>query len=408
MNTRPITAPAGALPAKLRLLFAAALGLLASTLTAAPAPVSSILFIGDSITLHSPAAQLGWEGRWGMAASREDLDYVHRLVARFAKTQGKAPAFVVHAEGGGTIAGKLQNPERITQLAKGANLIVLQLGENDREVTVAGFQEPYDELIKTVRQANPAARIICLGTWAPPSGSPVKDNFIRDLCARNHLSFADTTEANKDPLNRALSTGQWTHAGVNWHPSDAGMDAYAAAIWKAYTADVAAIPAAAARPTPSSHSAPSNTKVLYQETFKAPDAATQWAPGPGVIGPGERTNAVKLTNATSTQTVYYRHKLDAAAFAGRRVVVSARIKGENITAPPKPYNGIKLMLTMTNAEGARDYPQAPAAFTETFGWREVSFTKAIPDNTVDIILVLGLENAAGTIWFEDIKITLAP
>jgi len=40
-----------------------------------------ILFWGASTTKHGPAASLGWYGDWGMAASAEENDYVHKLVS---------------------------------------------------------------------------------------------------------------------------------------------------------------------------------------------------------------------------------------------------------------------------------------------------------------------------------------
>ena len=40
-----------------------------------------ILFWGASTTKHGPSASLGWYGDWGMAASAEENDYVHKLVS---------------------------------------------------------------------------------------------------------------------------------------------------------------------------------------------------------------------------------------------------------------------------------------------------------------------------------------
>ena len=47
-------------------------------------PAAQVLFPGNSITLHGPAPDIGWTGNWGMTASSQDKDYVHRLTAEIA------------------------------------------------------------------------------------------------------------------------------------------------------------------------------------------------------------------------------------------------------------------------------------------------------------------------------------
>jgi lysophospholipase L1-like esterase len=232
------------LPSRLLLVAAALFGTnpVPADTAATPPPIRHIFFIGDSITRHAPAPEIGWTGDQGMAASRPELDYVHRLVARFAAVQPSPPVFKIHARGGGTLADKIGDPEGVETEARAADLVIIQLGENDHDVTDAGFREPYERLIGLIRSANPSARLVCTGVWAPPDGDRRKDDIIRALCARHRIPFADLAAANRDPLNRALATGLWKHAGVNWHPSDAGMAAYAESIWRALAAGDSAIP----------------------------------------------------------------------------------------------------------------------------------------------------------------------
>ena len=53
--------------------------------------IRRILFLGNSITLHGPKADIGWTGNWGMAASAEDKDYVHLVSGALARHTGSTP-----------------------------------------------------------------------------------------------------------------------------------------------------------------------------------------------------------------------------------------------------------------------------------------------------------------------------
>lgn len=203
--------------------------------------VESILFVGNSLTFRASSASLNWPGNWGMAATNESLDYAHRLAARIAAKQGTTPGIQIHAAGGGTLAGKLAQREVLAGLR--ADLIIVQMGENDNQATVEGFQQPYDELISLLRTANPNARFVCTGVWKSTSKTP----FIKAVCTKYGLPFADVTAVWQNPENSGSSTGLWSDAGVGWHPSDTGMDGYVDAIWNAFDF---VVPDANPTPTP--------------------------------------------------------------------------------------------------------------------------------------------------------------
>jgi hypothetical protein len=50
-----------------------------------------VLFLGNSITHANPDPGVGWAGSWGMAASEESKDYVHRLMTSLGTIPGIAP-----------------------------------------------------------------------------------------------------------------------------------------------------------------------------------------------------------------------------------------------------------------------------------------------------------------------------
>jgi hypothetical protein len=60
-----------------------------------PSAIRRILFLGNSITLHGPKADIGWTGNWGMAASSEDKDYVHLVTSALARAYRIEPQIMV-------------------------------------------------------------------------------------------------------------------------------------------------------------------------------------------------------------------------------------------------------------------------------------------------------------------------
>jgi hypothetical protein len=378
--------------------------------------IHKILILGDSITHHSPAPQLAWTGDWGMAATAADKDYVHLFLARMAAAQGPgapAPDVWIFGEGGGKISDKVPFVDKLT--AFHADLALIQLGENDnKDVTAEGFQQPYEKLLAAIQAGNPSCHILCAGVWGtwPNAGDHTKDTFIRAACQKYGATFVDLGGAFADPANRAAAEHLFTNVAVNWHPSDGGMAAYADAFWKAFTnsspaAATAATPAAEATPpTPPAApgaSPPGGSAVEMDETWSNPPSLN-WVPAPTVVQVDGR-NVAKITSQ-GADGAKFAVALDVAQFAGRTVTVHTRIKADSVSEPPKPWNGVKIMFRVRNAEGALDYPQdrQPGG---TYDWKDIDWTVQIPANTVELDFTIGLEDVTGTVSYDAIKISTA-
>ncbi|EIQ01549.1 hypothetical protein OpiT1DRAFT_00120 [Opitutaceae bacterium TAV1] len=318
--------------------------------------IQHILFIGDSITSHQPAPALGWHADWGMAATTREHDYVHQLARLVSIHQGHIPAFTVFGKGGGTLVGKLAESATLAHAATLADIIVVQMGENDKPATADAFQHPYASLLNLLHDANPAARIYCTGVWSPPCGSPGKDAFIRETCIRQGHTFVDITTANTHPRARTGATRRWDHPGVAWHPSDEGMEAYATALFSAIT-DSASLSNPAPPVDPLATTRPS---ILYREK-------------------SDTGNSLSLIRT-----------LPAEKFTGKKIELRARLSLPPSTVPD-PANQPKLILDIHNAEGEHEVlsttlvPPPPSLHSA-----DLVLTTTVPDNAVELIITIFL------------------
>ncbi|MCX6929293.1 MAG: cellulase family glycosylhydrolase [Verrucomicrobia bacterium] len=151
-------------------------------------------------------------------------------------------------------------------------------------------------------------------------------------------------------------------------------------------------------------SAPTRGEVLYQANFEGTNSLIGWS-GAAVREPGY-ANGHSVTLQTSNQAsgAIISRQLPVEAMRGCRIRGTAMVRAENVSPKPNPWNGIKFMLIIQNSAG-KSYPQAPLE-TGTFDWRRTGFTAYIPPDTTNVTLVLGLEQVAGKVWFDEVKFTV--
>ncbi len=185
-----------------------------------------LLYLGNSITLHSPNAEIGWSGNWGMAASAEDRDYVHRLNAMLAET-------------GGTVDFRLRNIadfERAPDTFDLAELedlrafepevLVLRISENTPADKLPAFGEAYERLIRYFTDNG----TVTVYAVAPFWRNDTAEKLIRTAAERTGAHFVTLSHLH-DTAYQAI--GLFEHAGVAGHPSDVGMQKIADAIFEA-------------------------------------------------------------------------------------------------------------------------------------------------------------------------------
>ena len=189
--------------------------------------VLKIAFVGNSITLHGVAENIGWTHKSGMAASTLDNDYVHKLVKKIAMQKNISVEYAVI-----NAASFERNFESFdkNRLEKIKNFIpdyvIFQLGENVSSAKLKNENE-YDlfvgKYVEFISEFNESKKIVCLPFWyeinkvSAITEAALKTNaFIVDL---SHLGAK-----NHDYRNYAASEIKYSHKGVGLHPGDYGME----------------------------------------------------------------------------------------------------------------------------------------------------------------------------------------
>jgi len=197
--------------------------------------IRRILFLGNSITLHGPKADIGWSGNWGMAASSEDKDYVHLVTSALAQHTGSRPQIMVRniADFERNYATYDVDLQMKDLFAFDPDLVVLAIGEN---VPALGSEEAKTQFkagVMSILRCAMAKRhplvVVRSCFWADAA----KDEVLRQASQEVGGIFVDAGPLGRDPANAARSERSFAHDGVAGHPGDKGMKALADAIVEA-------------------------------------------------------------------------------------------------------------------------------------------------------------------------------
>lgn len=197
--------------------------------------VGKVLFLGNSITLHSPAPQIGWNGNWGMAASSKERDYVHNLVSQLAKASGGEPEVMVRnvADFERTLTDYDIQSQLKAELAFKADVIVIALGENaaspKSDEAKVQFEKAFASLLAELTQHDKPTVFVRSQFWQDAD----KDSLLKKTCENVGGTFVDISQLGADESNYARAEQKIEHAGVAGHPGDKGMQAIADALWQA-------------------------------------------------------------------------------------------------------------------------------------------------------------------------------
>lgn len=191
-----------------------------------------ILIIGNSITRHAIATQIGWNHESGMAASSEDKDYVHLLLN---KIENKFPdkSFHLRISNLSKFERNLSSfkKEEIDSLINfNSDFVIFQLGENvdvntPKEEKI--FLEKYTEFINYFKKNN-SVTICTTPFFTSPKKNKIIDNVALSTTTSvvdlSHLTTLDPENYSKNDTKYGGNRTLWKADGIGIHPGDKGME----------------------------------------------------------------------------------------------------------------------------------------------------------------------------------------
>ena len=190
------------------------------------APGRRILFVGNSITLHSPCPEIGWHGEWGMAASDPAHDYVHLVLSALGR-KGLVSGAIAHVadwERNYWSEGLLHNAcqEAVDWRPQ---LVIVRVGENIQTEAMAAhpLQPCFEAMVRFF--AGDHAKVVVTDVFWP---NAEKERIIADVARTLHAPLVRLADLGAQDGMKAI--GRFEHGGVAAHPGDAGMAAIATRI----------------------------------------------------------------------------------------------------------------------------------------------------------------------------------
>jgi len=190
-----------------------------------------ILFLGNSITRHEPAPEIGWYGDWGMAASSAEKDYVHLCKNAILENYPNAAFCMVQ----GSVWERSYRGCDFDEYFKDAkdfnpDVIICLISENitNEDFDADVFIEQFHNLHNYLSGNNKNTKIIVASNFF---NNEAKSEAIEAYAEKYNASFVYVSDLIKDKENLAKG---YKHEGIKIHPGDKGMEVIASRIMKEF------------------------------------------------------------------------------------------------------------------------------------------------------------------------------
>jgi len=190
-------------------------------------PIQRVLILGNSITHHLPAPEIGWFGSWGMAASAPENDYVSILRESLRQIYPDievSTRIMVDFERSfwDYDFSKLSDLEDIDP-----DILVWRLAENMTETDFNTFDlsGPVEKVVNLIK-SKPSMRVIFTTSFWGPDPLNIE---MKRIAIKNGWELVDLYPLGFEEKYRAI--GKFENEGVAIHPGDLGMQEIARLIF---------------------------------------------------------------------------------------------------------------------------------------------------------------------------------
>lgn len=189
---------------------------------------SNILAIGNSITWHPPAPEIGWNGNWRMAASAPDKDYFSVLesLVKSKKPEANLKSENVYPFERGFSSFDFSFYEHLRDF--NPDILIIRFGENIGEAEINGNEhsESIKLFVDYLANGRKMEVIVTTTFWYSQ-----KVNQQLALSAQtNNWKLVYLTDLGFKEENMAI--GLFANEGVARHPGDLGMERIAKRIFE--------------------------------------------------------------------------------------------------------------------------------------------------------------------------------
>jgi len=142
------------------------------------------------------------------------------------------------------------------------------------------------------------------------------------------------------------------------------------------------------------------TDALARSPLRAPEWVAKIVPE-GVGGSG----ALRIQNDETDSDALVRLALGSIA-VGRHIHIQAQARAEGVTHNIAEIRGAQINITWRTTEGAAGVPFSKNSFGNCKNWRNVVRDADIPLDADSVTISLGLRRTTGTVWFDNLVISL--